>query len=146
MAFPELADRFIADLERDGATVIVEGAIAAKPARMRVITTEKLTDCLVFLWNITPGGGPNVRKPYERRIQVTAADNGLIGFRPDYRIVENPRIIARLDELNFLRGIDEFRGMLRPAIRHPAQMEVRPKPEYLRRGMELRSFAPELIG
>src|SRR5262249_54400580 len=66
---------FIADLERDGATVVVEGAIAAKPARIRVITTEITTDCLLFLWNITAGGGgAHVRNPTERRIQVTAAD------------------------------------------------------------------------
>ena len=72
MSFSELADRFIGDLERGGATVILEGPIAAKPARLRVITTEKTTDCLVFLWNITRGGGgPSVRPATERRIQVT---------------------------------------------------------------------------
>lgn len=338
MSFPELTDRFVADLERGGATVIVEHANTDKPARFRVITTEKTIDCMVFLWKITPGGGgPGVRPITERRIQVTATDrfpldvgrltvvggwsdetgvwgfwdvmrhtrfslkspsfqtrvetllrafhdgvatqkrktnppeivvavapdyllwyieqgavlhrleddhaevaalveaspeierefvdasslesqaarryelveamrgfrdarfrptvlrayshqcaicpvslnlvdaahiipvrqpgstdeiknglalcrlhhaafdNGLIGVRPDYRIVENPRAIARLKELNFLRGIDEFRALSLPAIRHPAQSEVRPKPEYLRKGMELRNFAAELI-
>jgi putative restriction endonuclease len=79
------------------------------------------------------------------RLHHAAFDNGLIGIRPDYRIVENPRAIARLNELNFLRGIDEFRQMLRASIRHPVALEVRPKPEYLRRGMELRNFAPDLF-
>ena len=341
LLFHHLVDKFIADLERGGATVLVEGVIAAKPARIRVITAEKTTGTLVFLWNITPGGGgPKVRSQWERRIQVTAAtrfplevgkltivggwseqastwgfwdvqrhnrfskkspsfqmrietlerafvdgvatqkrktktetpevvvavsadfllwyveeghalhraeedqaevvelvdatpeverdfldssedeaqaarryrivetmrahrearfrpevlrayghqcaccsvslnlvdaahiipvrqagstdevvnglalcrlhhaafDNGLIGVRSDYRIVENPRVIERLTDLNFLRGIDEFRGLLRPVIRHPNVTEVRPKPDYLRRGMELRNFPPDLIG
>ena len=80
------------------------------------------------------------------RLHHAAFDNGLIGFRPDYRIVENPQLFARLGELNFLRGVDEFRALLRPTIRYPAEIEVRPNPEYLRRGMELRNFAAELIG
>lgn len=338
MSFPELANRFIADLERGGATVIVEGSISTKPARLRILTTEKTTDCLVFLWNITPGGGgPAVRPPGERRIQVTAADrfplelakstlvggwsdevgvwgfwdvmrhtrfslnspsfqvqldtlerashdgvstqkrktarpeivvavspefllwfveqgvvlhhsesdhakvpalvnatpeverdfvdssrdvaqvarrirlvetmrayrearfrplvlaayshqcavcpislklvdaahivpvtqpgstddvpnglalcrlhhaafdNGLIGVRPDYQIVVNPSSLARLEELNLARGIDDFRRLLRPAIRHPSALEVRPDRELLKRGMQLRNFAAELI-
>lgn len=339
MSFAELADRFVADLERAGATVILEGPIVDKPARIRVIASDRTTECLLFLWNITPGGGgAGVRPRLERRIQVTAAtrfpiepgrqtfvggwseeagawgfwnvmrhtrfslkspsaqitkstlefafhhgvatqkrktrppeivvavapafllwyveqgrmlhaseddyaqvselvnatpederefvdssgdeaqatrrirmveimrayraarfrpgvlrayshqcaactislnlvdaahiipvrhagstdeitngialcrlhhaafDNGLIGFRPDYRIVENPRTIGRLTELNFMRGIEEFRASLLPRLRHPSSLEVRPNPEYLRRGMEVRNFAADLIG
>lgn len=338
MSFLDLSNRFIADLERDGAAVVVDGDIAAKPLRLRVTTNEETADCLVFLWNITPGGGgPTVRPAAERRIQITAAtrfpleigrltivggwsgeagawgfwdvlghtrfsrkspsfqmrlgtlergfhdgvatqkrktnppeivvavspsfllwyigqghalhrseddyaevadlaratpeierefldaskdeaeaarryrlvetmrafrearfrpavlqayahqcaccpvslnlvdaahivpvrqpdstdevinglalcrlhhaafDNGLIGVRSDYRIIENPKAVMRLGELGFLRGIDEFRAQLRPAIRHPAALEVRPRPEYLRRGMELRDFPIDLI-
>ena len=338
MSFPELADRFIADLERGGAAVLVEGLISAKPARLRIITTEKPTDCLVFLWNITPGGGgPRVRPRGERRIQVTAAnrfdlepgkytliggwsdevsvwafwdvmrhtrfsrnspsfqvhldtlerashhgvatqkrktdppeivaavssefllwfveqggvlhhsgadhekipdlvdgtpeverefidssqdvsqvtrrlrlvetmrayrearfrptvlaayshqcalcpislnlvdaahiipvshpgstdeisnglalcrlhhaafDNGLVGVRPDYQVVLNPRALSRLEELNFARGIEEFQQLLRPSIRYPASLEVRPSREYLKQGMRTRNFAQDLI-
>ena len=80
------------------------------------------------------------------RLHHAAFDNGLIGFRPDYRIVENPAAVRRLGELNFLRGIEEFRQLLRETIRYPNVIEVRPKTEYLRRGMELRNFPAELIG
>lgn len=340
MAFIELADRFAKDLEKGGATVTADGSLASKPARLRVVTADRSIDCLVFLWNITPGGGgAGVRPAGERRIQVTAAtkfpleigkqtivggwceetgawgfwdvmrhtkfslkspsfqmhvgtlerafhdgvatqlrartkppevvvavapgfllwylesgialhraeddqaevvtlvnatpedernlldtsedaiqaarryrlvetmrayrearfrptvlqayshqcamcaislnlveaahivpvrqpgstdeitnglalcrlhhgafDNGLIGVRPDYRIVENPAAMARLGEMGFLRGVDEFRALLLPSIRHPASIEVRPKPEYLIRGMQLRKFGPDLIG
>lgn len=339
MSFVELTNRFAADLERAGATVLFEAPVVAKPARLRVLTNDKTTECLVFLWNITPGGGSGGERPAtERRIQVTAAerfplevgrltviggwseeaqawgfwdvlrhtrfsekspsfqmrigtleqafndgvatqrrmtdpaeivvsvsadfllwyveqghmlhrseddfdevvnlvdappeverefidtsedesqaarryrivetmrahrearfrprvlqayrhqcavcpislnlvdaahiipvrqagstdeitngiclcrlhhaafDNGLIGIRSDYRVVENPRTIARLDELSFLNGIGDFRAALLPSIRHPASIEVRPKPDYLRRGMELRNFPPEMIG
>lgn len=339
MSFVDLADRFIADLERAGATVILQQPISAKPARLRVVTQEGATECLVFLWNITPGGGRSTSRPAnERRIQVTAAttfpleagrqtivggwsnetgawafwdvlrhtrfssnspsfqvhqdtldrghhdgvatqsrktqppeivvavspdfllwyveqgavlhraegdfaqvaalvaatpeaerdfvdnsqdeaqaarrvrlvevmrayrdarfrpavlqayshqcaactislnlvdaahiipvrqdgstdevtnglalcrlhhaayDNGLIGIRSDYQIIENPTILARLHQLNFLRGIEEFRAQLLPSIRHPAALEARPNPAYLRRGMELRNFPRRLIG
>ena len=43
-----------------------------RPARIRVITGNRTTDCIVFLWTITPGGGgPDVRPANERRIQIT---------------------------------------------------------------------------
>ena len=45
---------------------------AIRPARFRVLTSNKTTNCIVFLWTITPGGGgPNVRPANERRIQLT---------------------------------------------------------------------------
>ena len=45
---------------------------ADRPARIRVITGNRTTDCIVFLWTVTPGGGgPDVRPANERRIQLT---------------------------------------------------------------------------
>ncbi|MGI8981599.1 MAG: HNH endonuclease [Pirellulaceae bacterium] len=39
---------------------------------MRVITGAGSTDCIVFLWSVTPGGGPGGERPAnERRIQIT---------------------------------------------------------------------------
>lgn len=73
--FSELAGRFIATLERFSAGVIVESEnLRAKPARVRVNVGGLSTNCLVFLWTITPGGGPPGTRPKdERRIQITAA-------------------------------------------------------------------------
>jgi hypothetical protein len=68
-----------------------------------------------------------------------------VGVRPDDRIAENPRVIDRLSEFNFLRGLDVFRSLLRPSIGHPAAVEARPDRALLRRGMELRNFPADLI-
>ena len=74
MSFPLLVDRFVNDLERLGAAVTV-ASVTQKPARIRVVANDRVTDCLLFLWNITPGGGSSDSRPAsERRVQVTAAD------------------------------------------------------------------------
>lgn len=71
--FPRLVDEFVENLERYGATVLRETRPErTRPARIRVVTTEKRTECLIFLWTITPGGGgEGVRPARERRIQIT---------------------------------------------------------------------------
>lgn len=71
--FSQLVDSLVATLERSMATVIREKAQDTfRPARFRVITGTKATDCTLFLWTITPGGGgPDVRPANERRIQLT---------------------------------------------------------------------------
>lgn len=71
--FSRLICDFVAVLERTSATVIpARPGDSARPARMRVMTAEGVTDCIVFLWTITPGGGgAGVRPENERRIQIT---------------------------------------------------------------------------
>lgn len=69
--FATLLEQFIATLERSGATVISAGGNAAKPARIRVISADNTTDCIIYLWTITPGG--RNRAANERRIQITNA-------------------------------------------------------------------------
>ncbi|MDB5322866.1 MAG: hypothetical protein JWN40_4497 [Phycisphaerales bacterium] len=70
--FPELVERFVVTLERAGNTVLLAGSTQNRPARLRVISAESTTECLVFLWTITPGGGgAGVRPANERRIQIT---------------------------------------------------------------------------
>jgi putative restriction endonuclease len=72
--FPDLVERFTVTLERAGATVLIVGQNQTRPTRLRIITGETTTDCLVFLWTITPGGGgAGVRPANERRIQITNA-------------------------------------------------------------------------
>jgi len=71
--FSRLVEEFADTLERASSTVIrprqTEGS---RPARMQVTTGSSTTDCLLFLWTITPGGGgPGVRPANERRIQMT---------------------------------------------------------------------------
>jgi len=71
--FRQLVAKFIDALERYGGTVIrTTPQDDKRPARMRVIASDKTTDCILFLWTITPGGGgPGVRPKNERRIQIT---------------------------------------------------------------------------
>lgn len=71
--FTRLVDDFVATLERAGATVIRPAAIQReRPAQFRVTFGNRSTDCLLFIWTITPGGGPpGVRPANERRIQMT---------------------------------------------------------------------------
>ena len=71
MAFDVLVDKFKQDIEKIGATVIDDGDPDVKPARIRIVSGGQTVNCLLFLWNITPGG--NHRPEHERRIQVTSA-------------------------------------------------------------------------
>ncbi|HEY8506447.1 MAG TPA: HNH endonuclease, partial [Gemmataceae bacterium] len=80
------------------------------------------------------------------RLHHAAYDSGLVGVRSDYSILLNPRVLDRLRELDFVRGLDEFRSLLRDRIRHPVEPEVRPNPEYLRLGMLERNWPSELVG
>ena len=68
LRFSHLIDAFVATLERSSATVIRQRTQDTyRPARIRVITGSHTTDCIVFLWTITPGGGgPDVRPENER--------------------------------------------------------------------------------
>jgi len=66
--FRRLIDQFITDLERQGAVVVREQVTSERPARIRVANQR----FIVFLWTITPGGGPHGTRPdHERRIQIT---------------------------------------------------------------------------
>ncbi len=71
--FSQLVDDFVGALEFSSATVIRQQTQDVyRPARIRVITGNHTTDCIIFLWTITPGGGgPDVRPANERRIQLT---------------------------------------------------------------------------
>jgi putative restriction endonuclease len=71
--FSQLVDSFAAVLERFNATVIrAKSRDERRPAVLRVITATKTTDCILFLWTVTPGGGgADVRPANERRIQLT---------------------------------------------------------------------------
>jgi putative restriction endonuclease len=65
-----LVELFRANLETLGATVILQSDPAKKPVQLRVIAFGQPIDCLVYLWNVTPGG--NNRPDDEWRIQLTA--------------------------------------------------------------------------
>lgn len=68
--FPKLVDEFVATLERLSATVIRKrNRDTQRPAELRVLTGDGPTDCLLYLWAVTPGG--NNRPANERRIQAT---------------------------------------------------------------------------
>lgn len=73
--FPQLVETLIACLERSSASVIPIEVSERRPASVRVITGSATTECSLFLWNITGGGGgPDVRPESERRIQITGVD------------------------------------------------------------------------
>lgn len=85
--FPRLLEQFVATMERSGATVLLAGDVD-KPARIRVIIGEKTTDCIVYLWTITPGGGPPGTRPArERRIQITPKTLRQFPLRPGVRTI-----------------------------------------------------------
>jgi len=72
--FSTLIEQFTGTLERSGATVLRLDTSRRKPANLRVITGDEVSDCVVYLWTITPGGGPPGTRPAkERRIQITNA-------------------------------------------------------------------------
>jgi putative restriction endonuclease len=67
-----------------------------------------------------------------------AYDRGLVIVDEQYRVFINQRRIKSLKQEGHLHGLDQFTKMLRPEIRLPDAAANRPRPEYLRRGMELR--------
>lgn len=73
--FNALVDQFVNNLERLSATVIrARSRDRDRPARLRVVTSRH-TDCILFLWAITAGGGgAGVRPAGERRIQITGVN------------------------------------------------------------------------
>ncbi len=82
--FRQLADSFAANLERLSAAIIRERERDdERPARMRVLTGEGPTNCLVFLWAVTHGG--KNRPDNERRIQATGLQGQPIPLVPGFR-------------------------------------------------------------
>ena len=70
--FPRLVAEFTAQLERLGAEVIPENDGLERPAQLLITQPGRPRRYFVFLWTVTPGGGgPEVRSPNERRIQLT---------------------------------------------------------------------------
>lgn len=71
--FRRLVDEFVAVLERSSATVIrAADRDVVRPARLRVSTGSGTTECILFLWTVTRGGGKSESRPKnERRIQAT---------------------------------------------------------------------------
>ncbi len=84
--FVDLVRNFIDTLERYSATVIRTTVTSQRPARIRVITGDGVTDCILFLWTITPGGGgAGVRPANERRIQMTNVNAARLPLVPGVR-------------------------------------------------------------
>lgn len=73
ISFAKLFERFTATLERSGATLLPVQT-DRRPAKLRIVSGDKTTDCVTYFWTITPGGGPPGTRPArERRIQITNA-------------------------------------------------------------------------
>lgn len=69
--FASLAERFVAELEKAGATVIVVSGLDSRPLIASVVVGETTYRLEAFLWTVTQGGkGRN--RPREYRIQRTA--------------------------------------------------------------------------
>lgn len=68
--FPALAEKFIAELEKAGATVLVASGMNERPLVLGVVLGETTYRLEVYLWTVTQGGkGRN--RPREYRIQRT---------------------------------------------------------------------------
>jgi len=68
--FPVLAERFVAELEKAGATVLVVSGGDIRPLVLRVVVAETTYRLEVYLWTVTQGGKGRGR-PREYRIQRT---------------------------------------------------------------------------
>ncbi len=70
-----------------------------------------------------------------------AYDDGLIGVRENYLIIVDEAEFQRLRQAG--RGGEEqqFRAQLKPQIIVPSVRADRPRPDYLRRGLEIRGWA-----
>jgi putative restriction endonuclease len=69
-----------------------------------------------------------------------AYDLALLRVDENFRIFPNERKIESLRRKGHLGGLALFQQALREEIRLPAEAINRPRPEYLRRGLELRDF------
>ncbi len=75
--FSSLAEKFISELEKAGATVLVISGRDVRPLVLSVVVGETTYGVEVFLWTVTPGGkGRN--RPREYRIQRTATPGFLL--------------------------------------------------------------------
>jgi putative restriction endonuclease len=83
-AFAELAGRFVGDLEKAGANVLIFGDLRTRPLRCRVTLGPLSAPLEVYLWTITPGGKGRGR-PDERRIQMTGVTT--IPLRASVRVL-----------------------------------------------------------
>jgi putative restriction endonuclease len=70
-----------------------------------------------------------------------AYDGRLVGVDESYRVLLNEQELNRLKREELTHGLTEFIKALRPEIRLPSVPANRPRPEYLRRGLELRGWA-----
>lgn len=84
VAFAQLAERFVLDLELAGATVLVIRAGESRPCLINVIMDGEILRLEVYLWAITPGGRGRGR-PNERRIQMTGIDR--FTLKPNVRTI-----------------------------------------------------------
>lgn len=69
-----------------------------------------------------------------------AYDASLIGVNEKYQIILNKAQIRRLEQRKLLGGLERFLSELRSEIRLPASEAIRPRPEYLMRGLQLRGW------
>jgi len=163
-ATPEVEREFV-DTSADAAQVsrrfrLVETLRALRDARFRPEVLQAYSHqcalCPISLNLVDAAHIIPVKRPHSTdevtnglalcRLHHAAYDAGLVGVKSDYSILLNPRVVERLGELNFLHGLADFKALLRSRIRHPAEPEVRPNPEYLRRGMTERNWPADLVG
>lgn len=69
-----------------------------------------------------------------------AYDHALLGVDERYRVIRNDKVLSRLERRRRLDGLENFLDALKPTIRLPDAPANRPRPEHLRRGMELRGW------
>jgi putative restriction endonuclease len=79
------------------------------------------------------------------RLHHGAYDTGLMGVRSDFRIIVNTDAADRLRQVHLQAGLDQFTSALPPSIRLPSVAEVRPSPQKLLIGLEVRNFPGRLI-
>ena len=81
------------------------------------------------------------------RLHHAAFDTGLLGVQSDFDIIINPERVLKLRDLDRVHGLEEFtdRLGLPKKITLPRVHDVRPRPEYLRMGLEARHWPRDLV-
>ncbi len=69
-----------------------------------------------------------------------AYDDAIVGVRPDYRIILNDDLLRTLRRTGRDGQAERFRSDLQERIIIPTSTSDRPRPEYLRRGLEIRGW------
>ena len=138
---------------------VVQNVQAIRDSRFRVKVLEaynnrcavcqtglRLVDAAHIIPVAVSGGSDSVRNGLALcRLHHGAYDNALLGVLPDFSIVVNDRQAASLTANGYDSGLDAFKHALPQLIETPTQADLRPSPNNLIRGLEVRLWPADVL-